>query len=41
MSAYLNGIAFAVKISSTKPHEDTLSINFIFVIFRVASWMIF
>jgi len=41
MSAHLNGMVFAVKISSTKPHEDTLSIDFIFVILRVALWMIF
>jgi hypothetical protein len=29
-----------MKISSTKPHEETLRIDFIFVILRVALWMI-
>jgi len=29
-----------MKISSTKPHEETLRIDFIFVILRVARWMI-
>jgi hypothetical protein len=29
-----------MKISSTKPHEETLRIDFIFVTFRVALWMI-
>ena len=29
-----------MKISFTKPHEETLSNEFIFVILRVASWMI-
>jgi len=30
-----------MKISSTKPHEETLSIDFIFVILCVTLWMIF
>jgi hypothetical protein len=30
-----------MKISSTKPHEEALRIDFIFVILRVAPWMIF
>src|SRR5882672_578787 len=30
-----------MKISSTKPHEETLRIDFIFVRLCVASWMIF
>jgi hypothetical protein len=30
-----------MKSPSTKPHKDTLSIDFIFVILRVALWMIF
>jgi hypothetical protein len=29
-----------MEISSAKPHEETLRIDFIFVIFRVALWMI-
>ena len=29
-----------MKISSTKSHEETLRIDFIFVILRVALWMI-
>jgi hypothetical protein len=29
-----------MKISSTKPHEETLRIDIIFVILRVALWMI-
>jgi hypothetical protein len=29
-----------MKISSTKPHEEALRIDFIFVILRVALWMI-
>jgi hypothetical protein len=29
-----------MKISTTKPHEETLRNEFIFVILRVASWMI-
>jgi hypothetical protein len=29
-----------MKISSTKPHEETLRIDFIFVILRVTLWMI-
>jgi hypothetical protein len=29
-----------MKISSTKSHEDTLRIDFIFVILCVALWMI-
>jgi len=30
-----------MKISSTKSHEEALSIDFIFVILRVTLWMIF
>jgi hypothetical protein len=30
-----------MKISSTKPHEETLRSDFIFVILPVALWMIF
>jgi hypothetical protein len=30
-----------MKTSSTKTHEETLGIDFIFVILRVAWWMIF
>jgi hypothetical protein len=29
-----------IQISSTKPHEETLSIDFLFVTLRVAWWMI-
>jgi hypothetical protein len=29
-----------MKISSTKAHEETLRIDYIFVILRVALWMI-
>jgi hypothetical protein len=29
-----------MKIPSTKPHEEALKFDFIFVTLRVASWMI-
>ena len=30
-----------MKTSSTKRHEETLGVDFIFVILRVSLWMIF